>query len=446
MDLQSRTWWLPAVVSATVLAGSATAAAQHREVPAESLIYDLKNPDPVRRQAAVHDLGIAKYTAAIPELVALAHDPSASVRRELELSLEQMENIATLPGFVELSSDFERDIRERAVQALINVHLPRASGPMAMLARLEDFITGASDQAVDIVVEPDVTIAPTVVPALRARVVDPETAIRRRAVRGLGILRAQAAVPDLIEVVRADRDDTIRFEAARALRKIRDTSAGESLLALVSVNNDKVRSEIIATIGLLRYRGAVSELTRMVEQSKESDPLRVLALAALADIADPASAPLFLSLKTDKHESVRLFANEGFARTADRTAKPTISGARLVEKSPRVRTAQAFGLSRIGEGEYLDELVRGLEKPATRELAREYLLETRPELRPALFTPRSANATVRAELADVFGLMGDPAALPALQDLARDSDTAVARAAARAMRRINASMTPSNSQ
>jgi HEAT repeat protein len=53
-----------------------------------------------------------------------------------------------------------------------------------------------------------------------------------------------------------------------------------------------------------------------------------------------------------------------------------------------------------------------------------------------LFAPRSANATARAELASVLGRIGDPDALPRLQELAHDTDGDVARAAERAARRI----------
>ena len=131
-----------------------------------------------------------------------------------------------------------------------------------------------------------------------------------------------------------------------------------------------------------------------------------------------------------------MYANEGIARTADAKQKSAISAARLVEKSARVRTAQAFALLRIGEAEFLDELIRSLDRGTTRDLAKEYLLETRPADRQALFAPRSTSSTARAELADVMGRMGDPEALPRLQELSRDADGDVARAAERAARRL----------
>ena len=114
-----------------------------------------------------------------------------------------------------------------------------------------------------------------------------------------------------------------------------------------------------------------------------------------------------------------------------------ISAARLVEKSARVRTAQAFALLRLGQREFLDELIRALDRPTTRDLAKEYLQEKPSAERPALFAPRTASSTARAELADVLGLIGDPAALPRLQEMALDSDKDVARAATRATRRLS---------
>jgi HEAT repeat protein len=438
MSIQSRAVWLRLVVLATgALALAPTSlVAQTRKVSVESLLYDLKSPDPLRRQAAVRELGAVKYRAATPDLVPLTHDPEAAVRRETELTLERMEDIQALPGFIALAGDTENDIRGRAVASLVNIHLPRASGFSTALTRLGELMMLTPDRDVELVVEPDVPVDPSVIETLRARIGDSERGIRRTAVRGLGILRARAAVPDLLQLVREDRDDQLRFDGVRSLRKIADTSIAGELAGLLNINSNSVRAELMETLGSMRYHGAVPELTRIVEQTKTGDSSRVVALAALADIADPASAALFQQLKADRQESMRLYANEGIARTADPAQKTAISAARLTEKSARVRTAQAFALLRIGETEYLDELVRSLEHATTRELAKEYLLETRPADRQALFAPRVISSTVRAELAEVMGRMGDPDALPRLQELAHDADTDVARAAERATRRL----------
>src|SRR5262249_6385728 len=169
--------------------------------------------------------------------------------------------------------------------------------------------------------------------------------------------------------------------------KIGDASVAPELTALLNINTDAVRNELITTVGLMRYQGAIPELTRVVDQSRKTDAPRILALGALADIADPSSAELFGRLKADSNEMLRVYANEGIARTADASQKADIVAARLVERSARVRAAQAFALVRIGEIEYLEELVRALEPRTTRDLAREYLVETKAADRPALFAP-----------------------------------------------------------
>ena len=443
MRFQSRTRRLPAtflvvVACAFGAAGGRSASAQTRQASTESLIYDLKNPDAARRLAAARDLGIAKYLPAIPDLLPLAEDSDASVRRQVELALEDMSDIRVLPGFVQFTADNEPDIRDRAVQAMVNLHLPRSTGPTATLLKLGNLINPWSDEYSDTVVEADVPVDPSVVTALRARMSDAEDRIRRNASRGLGIVRGEAAIPELLVAVGEDRDPEVRFEAVRALKKIGNASVGDRLVPMLNLNMDRVRNEIITTLGSLKYRGAVAELTRTYEQAKPTDRARALALSALADIADASSRPVFLGSKADKDSSIRLYADEGLARLGDPALGTAMSADRLVEKNLRVRAAQAFGLLRMGREEYLDELVRALGRPTTRDLAREYLLETQEAQRPALFATRQKSAAVRAELADVLGLMGDRSALPALEELERDSDKGVARNAERAVRRITA--------
>lgn len=430
---------LAIVVAVTCVSGvAASARTTTSQVTLESLIYDLKNPDARRRLAAARDLGHAKYRLAIPDLLPLAEDPALAVRRQVELALEQMDDIGVLPGLVRFTADSEPAIRDRAVQALVNLHLPRAAGPATALVKLGNLINPWSDEYSDTIVEPDVPVDPSVVTALRARMSDSEDQIRLHASRGLGIVRANAAIPELLVAVAQDLDAGVRFEAIRALKKIGDTSVGDQLLPIINLTVDRVRDEVITTLGSLKCRGAVADLTRIFEQEKPGARSRVLALSALADIADPSSRALFLGAKADKDVDIRLYATEGLARLDDPSLGTMMSADRLVEKSPRVQVAQAFGLLRAERAEYLDELVRALGRPGTRELAREYVLETPPARRQALFTIRPKSASARAELADVFGLMGDRSALPALDELTHDSDSDVARNAERAIRRITA--------
>ena len=238
-----------AIAVLVLTSGSASLVAETRQVSIETLIYDLKSPDAVRRQAAARELGNARHRPAIPQLAALANDPVAAVRREVELTLERMEDIQTLPGFIAFASDNEDDIRSRAVAALVKLHLPRAIGVAAALTTLRERIVYRPDRDLDVVVEPDVPVDPAVVSTLRVRIDDSERGIRRTAIRGLGILRAKPAVPDLLRIVREDRDGGLRFEAVRALRKIADGSSMGRSCWMSERGDDDVRATLGAHLG-----------------------------------------------------------------------------------------------------------------------------------------------------------------------------------------------------
>jgi len=225
---------LKALAFAFIVSSSASAwlHADTRKVSVESLIYDLKHPDAIRRQTAVKELGAVRYRPAIEQLLPLANDPIAAVRRELELSLERMEDGAALPAFITLASDVEADIRARAVAAVVNVYVPHSIG--VTLANIRERLALESSGDLATIVEPDVVVDATSIETLQARLGDSDRGIRRTAIRGLGILRAKSAVPDLLRVVREDRDEGLRLDGVRALRKIGDVSIAGQLLALLN--------------------------------------------------------------------------------------------------------------------------------------------------------------------------------------------------------------------
>ena len=113
-------------------------------------------------------------------------------------------------------------------------------------------------------------------------------------------------------------------EAARGDR-IRETKGlGASLQNKILQNIEMVRSgrnrwhmhraQALLENARRSLQQARPELTRIVEQSKTPDSASVLALGALADLADPASAVLFDRIKDHRDESLRLYANEGIIR------------------------------------------------------------------------------------------------------------------------------------
>jgi HEAT repeat protein len=245
--------------------------------------------------------------------------------------------------------------------------------------------------------------------------------------------------------LRDDRSNSVRFEAVRALRKIGDPSVARDIMNYISYNDEKVRNEAVYSLGRLRFSEAVPELTRIFEKqgslpAKDIDKgYREQLLDALAFIAAPSSKDLFLKESRNPDDIIRLHAYEGLARLADPSMVSNISRERLNEKQHRVQTAQAYALYRMGRTEYLDEVVKALASRGTNNEARQYLIELKPAELPALYAlVKLDNVDIREALAEIFGLIGDSQAIPALQQLSKDRRGQVAALANQALRRINA--------
>jgi HEAT repeat protein len=423
---------------------AASALAQTRQVPVESLIYDLKNPDPVRRREAATTIGQRKVQSATPDLVAAVHDSDPSVRRAIVIALQQVQDARAVPGFVALAADTEKEIRDRAIEGMTTAYLPRETGLVVTLNKVATFFNPWSDEGGEVVIDTDLAVDPSVIEALEARLADPEPALRAKAARSLGILRGRPTVPALLVMLREDRSNTARFEAARALRKIGDASAGPELLNLVTYSDSKVRNEVVFALGRLRHAPAVPELARLYVRESSVPPkqmdstFRERLIGALAFIGDPASKDLFLREKGAQDTQIALHAYEGLARIADPETEGPISRDRLQQKDPQILTAQSWGLYRLGRKEFLTSVVDALGSRRTNEAAREYLLETRPDELPDLLRLTThADPNVREGLAEILGLIGDPRAVPALRDMTRDSSGQVAALASQALQRIN---------
>jgi HEAT repeat protein len=416
-----------------------------RQVPVDSLIFDLKNPDPARRKEAATQLGNNKVQRAVPDLVAAAQDKDPGVRREIVIALDKMADIRALPAFVELAADTEKDIRDRCIQSLVSLYLPKESGISVTINKVANFFNPWSDEWADAVVEPGIEVDPRAVTALRDRLQDANEGIRTKAARGLGILKAKAAVPTLVEALRQDGSSGVRFEAIRSLRKISDLSVTKELIPLINFGEPKIRNEAVYTLGRFRSRDAVADLTRAYENeaaqpAKSADKnFQQILLDALAFIGDPSSENLFLKETKSTDPILRLHAYEGLARIGDSSQATDVSRAHVNEKDPKMRLAQAYALFRMGRREHLDEMVRALDSRKTNAEARQYLVELKPQDLPDLYAEtKFQEQNVREGLAEILGLIGDSRAIPVLQEMSDDHRGQITAICNQAIRRINA--------
>ena len=97
--------------------------------------------------------------------------------------------------------------------------------------------------------------------ALRQRLrEDADGGLRGKAARSLGILRTKGCRERPGDGFARRQSNDVRFESARALKKIGDPSVGPQLVELISYGDAKVRNEVVLHIGRLRYAAAVPQL------------------------------------------------------------------------------------------------------------------------------------------------------------------------------------------
>jgi HEAT repeat protein len=200
-------------------------------------------------------------------------------------------------------------------------------------------------------------------------------------------------------------------------------------------------------LGAMRYPRAVEALTGLFNYFGKGD-LAEASLDALARIAHPTSAPLFLSVLAGKNSAMKGIAIEGLARLGDKSRLAEIQTALGGERGGRnegLTLAGQFATVRLNEAP-IDQIAEALNHPGLHDQARQYLIEIAPG-RSSAFSryAQDPDAHMRADVADILGCGGDAAALPIVEPMMNDTDPRVAMAAQRAVGRLRAGRAPSQS-
>jgi HEAT repeat protein len=267
---------------------------------------------------------------------------------------------------------------------------------------------------------------------------------RANAARAVGILRGQAAIPDLLEALNS-KDDQVMYESLIALQKIRDPSAGPKLAFLVRDLADKVQIAALDAVGILRTREALPDV-RDVLQHPRNPKVKREALEALAMIADPADHPTFIQNMVDKDDVLRANAAEGLGRLKNPVDLPYLEKAFEAERNTSARISMAFALTSLGKREVtefspLRYLVNNLNSSAYRGVAVAFLTELLRDApnRQAIY-PLFPTATrdEKTGLSIVLARAGEKDSQPYLEVLQTDPDPQVAQEGVRSLRTLRA--------
>lgn len=344
-------------------------------------------PDDARR-ALERALRNGDVTTRLAGLEVLADHPAAS----------------SLSALVALLDDEIGEVRVRALRAIAALRDPRAS--LAVARRL-------SDQDRSVRVEAAATLGALgdrrVVPALLRQLADPSIEPRTPLVDALGRLADAAAVPELAHVARRGPGDELARHATLALGAIGTPDALESLLELARVPPGS------ALVRTALQRVGASAVPRLTEELRRGSPTSArLAAEALGGIGDRRATAALVAV-VERRDEARIVALEALARLADPAAVPALVSAAETGEAPELRVLALQALEATADGRGAVAVARAL---------------------------LDADAGVRAAAAHLAGSLGASAEAPALAARLTDQDVGVRRAAAQALARLPTPATP----
>ena len=385
--------------------------------------------------------------AAIPKLALYLNSPSLATRIEVVKQLTDLGGKDSIDPLITATRDSDPEMQLRATDGLVNFYLPGyvRQGPAASVSRvgaaIKAKLSDTNDQVIDgfVVVRPDVILAIGKL-ASGGNGMD----VKAGACRAIGILRGQAAIPDLVEALHT-KDNTVMYEALVAIRKIADPAAGPRITYLLRDLDDRIQSLAIETAGLLQARDGLPTLRSIVANPRGSKAERS-ALAAIALMPEPSDRVLFQRYLGSKDERVRAAAVEGLGRIGDPGDHATIDKVWKDDEKMPPRLASAFALTLAGNVDLAEAspfryLLNELNSAAWRETASAYLIEAarHPPVLAALYQPlETGTRDERIQIARILAASGDAGTVPELDKLSRDSDNNVAQEGLKALRTLRA--------
>ncbi len=399
----------------------------------DELLVRLESQDALSRRQAARDLGRLGSDEAVEGLIGAADDPDRRVREAVLDALVDARTPATAPGLLRfLESEREAD-REKAVRGLVGIHATTA--PPGAGGRAVNWLLRRED---DFVLDPLRPAAPLVVDGLVGRLQDPEEDVRRLAAEGLGLLRAEAAVPAL-EAAAFDADERVAATAVGALGEVglvAPDPAGTALMRLLD-EEPPLAIRAVEAIGAMAFASAGGRLLQLYDEDA-GGALGKTALGALARIGHRGAMGTFIAELASGDSDRRAFAAAGLGRIGNPAMADSMIRDFLRENDRRVQLAYCFALALLGETSFVDRLILEMTDPRLGDQARAYALELGEPLTPEFIRYLDdRDRDIRFQLVVLLERIGAVAAIPALEERgANDSDDRVAARAKLAARRL----------
>jgi HEAT repeat protein len=181
------------------------------------------------------------------------------------------------------------------------------------------------------------------VPGLIRALHHPEVAVQYEAVEALGDLKDTSAIEPLIEVLSKDEYSAVRWKAAEALVKIGPPAVGD-LIEVLSNPDEDVRWKAAIALGEIGDARAIDPLIRLLGDDDRF--VKGRAAYALGKIGRPAVAALSRALE-EGEPGTRWGAAIALGQIKDPASAPPLAKA-LLDRSDSVRVEAASALSGMG--------------------------------------------------------------------------------------------------
>jgi HEAT repeat protein len=400
-------------------------------------------------------LGQVSFEDAVKDLGSA--DPGARLR-SVQLLKRAGYPEAAVP-LAPLVTDAVDDIQLEAIAAELNIFLAEpvvTRKRVALVVEVRNAVQAESAFGAGVNALGPRVVPAEVLTAMRAATRDQNPRVAIEALYAFGVLATQpagdarrtllrAAGPDIAAFI-GSSDPSVRYAAVRVLGRVfarrasdevMEPTVGDAVITALNDTDRAVRAAAMQALGAMRYDRGAQALADLFAYYGKGEPAEA-ALDALARIAHPASVPLLTAQLASKAPTLRAIAIEGLARAGDASQLPAIQAVLDNEREASVSLAGSFALVLLGHAP-TDQVADALGRPRQRDQAKRYLVELAPG-RTGAFSHQllDVDAQVRADMADVLGLAGDPAAIAAVEPLTKDPDPQVARAAERAVARLRA--------
>ena len=218
--------------------------------------------------------------------------------------------------------------------------------------------------------------------------------------------------------------------------------------------DEEERRDALMRLGAM-HRAVASRLALPL-LADPSPAVRVAATRAILSLDSEESAAALLPLLNDKDEFVRREAAYALGLTRSRTASTSLTDHLLNDKEAGVRGAAAIALGRIGDensvlalagvlAPQLSAPAKSKRKAETNDFVLRAAAVALGQIKSRAGTPALIAALnnekfsqdVRREAARSLGLIGDPAAIPALKSVSTSEDPFLARLAYESLRKLS---------